>query len=178
VIDQQARVVLADDDLLLREGLASLLARSGFAMVGQAGDAAELLDLVREHRPELAIIDIRMPPTHNTEGLVAARAIRDEFPATAILVLSAHVEVDEALELLAGGKGVGYLLKSRITDLADFVDSVERICRGGSVVDPGLVQELLAARHRNDPLDALSPREREVNRPGFGSDPLVWATAF
>src|ERR1700679_3846547 len=98
MVDQPTRVVLADDDLLLREGLTSLLARSGFEVVGQAGDAAALMDLVREHRPELAIIDIRMPPGHGTEGLVAARAIRDELPATAILVLSAHVEVDEALE--------------------------------------------------------------------------------
>jgi DNA-binding NarL/FixJ family response regulator len=160
--DQHPRVVLADDDVLLREGLASLLERSGFAIVGQAGDGEELIALVAEHRPDLAIVDIRMPPEHNTEGLVAARTIRSEFPATAVLVLSAHVEVDEAMELLAAGEGIGYLLKSRVTNLEDFLDSVERISRGGSVVDAGLVQELVSARRRNDPLDALSPREREV----------------
>ena len=157
-----ARVVLADDDVLLREGLASLLQRSGFDVVGQAGDATELLALVRERQPELAIIDIRMPPGHATEGLEAARAIRDEFPETAILVLSAHVEVEDALDLLSRGKRVGYLLKSRVTDVADFLETVERIARGASVVDPGLVQELVTARRRDDPLDLLTRREREV----------------
>jgi serine/threonine-protein kinase PknK len=156
------RIALADDDVLLREGLASLLERAGSEVVGQAGDGAELLALVRAHRPDLAIIDIRMPPSHTTEGLAAARAIREELPGTAILVLSAHVEVEEAMELLAGGEGVGYLLKSRVTDVADFLDTVERIARGASVVDPSLVQELVSARRRNDPLDALTPREREV----------------
>jgi len=156
------RVVLADDDVLLREGVASLLQRSGFDVVGQAGDAAELLALVREREPELAIVDIRMPPGHATEGLEAARAIRVEFPGTAILVLSAHVEVEEALDLLSRGERVGYLLKSRVTDVADFVETVERIARGASVVDPGLVQELVTARRRDDPLDLLTRREREV----------------
>jgi DNA-binding NarL/FixJ family response regulator len=156
------RVVLADDDVLLREGLASLLARSGFDVVGQAGDGQELLALVRHHQPELAIVDIRMPPDHTTEGLEAARAIRGELPETAILVLSAHVEVEEALELLDKGTRIGYLLKSRVTDVDDFIETVERIARGGSVVDPGLVQELVTARRRDDPLDALTPREREV----------------
>jgi serine/threonine-protein kinase PknK len=138
------RIALADDDVLLREGLASLLERAGSEVVGQAGDGAELLALVRAHRPDLAIIDIRMPPSHTTEGLAAARAIREELPGTAILVLSAHVEVEEAMELLAGGEGVGYLLKSRVTDVADFLDTVERIARGASVVDPSLVQELVS----------------------------------
>jgi DNA-binding NarL/FixJ family response regulator len=156
------RIALADDDVLLREGLASLLEGAGSEVVGQAGDGAELLALVRAHRPDLAIIDIRMPPSHTTEGLAAARAIREELPATAILVLSAHVEVEEAMELLAGGEGVGYLLKSRVTDVTDFLDTVERIARGASVVDPSLVQELVSARRRNDPLDTLTPREREV----------------
>jgi DNA-binding NarL/FixJ family response regulator len=156
------RVVLADDDVLLREGLASLLQRSGFEVIGQAGDGTELLDLVRQRQPELAIIDIRMPPNHMTEGLDAARTIRDELPDTAILVLSAHVEVEEALGLLDKGERVGYLLKSRVTDVDDFIETVERIARGGSVVDPGLVQELVTARRRNDPLDVLTPREREV----------------
>jgi DNA-binding NarL/FixJ family response regulator len=156
------RVVLADDDILLREGLASLLDRSGFDVVGQAGNGTELLALVRSVRPELAIIDIRMPPTQATEGLQAARVIREELPDTAIIVLSAHVEVDEAMELLAGGQRVGYLLKSRVTDVTDFIETVERITAGASVVDPSLVQELVRARRRRDPLDVLSPREREV----------------
>jgi len=154
--------VLADDDVLLREGLAGLLDRSGFEVVGQAGDGAELLALARSARPELAIIDIRMPPAHATEGLQAARVIRAELPATAIVVLSAHVEVDEAMDLLAGGERTGYLLKSRITDVAEFIETVERITAGASVVDPSLVQELVKARRRRDPLDVLSSREREV----------------
>jgi len=156
------RVVLADDDVLLREGLASLLDRSGFDVVGQAGNGVELLAQVRSVRPELAIIDIRMPPGHATEGLQAARVIRAELPGTAIIVLSAHVEVEEAMELLAGGEGTGYLLKSRVTDVAQFIETVGRIAAGGSVVDPSLVQELIRARRRRDPLDVLSPREREV----------------
>ena len=156
------RVVLADDDVLLREGLASLLDRSGFDVVGQAGNGVELLAQVRSARPELAIIDIRMPPGQGTEGLQAARVIRAELPGTAIVVLSAHVEVEEAMELLAGGERTGYLLKSRITDVAEFIDTVGRIATGGSVVDPSLVQELIMARRRRDPLDVLSPREREV----------------
>ena len=160
--ERSVRIVLADDDVLLRAGVASLLEQSGFRVVGQAGDAPELLALVREHEPDLAIVDIRMPPGHTTEGLEAARMIRQEHPSIGILVLSAHVEVEEAMELLAGGEGVGYLLKSRVTDVADFVETVERIARGGSVVDPGLVQELVSARRRNDPLEELTPREREV----------------
>jgi DNA-binding NarL/FixJ family response regulator len=161
--DERAlRVVLADDDVLLREGLASLLDRSGFEVVGQAGNGAELLELVRSARPELAVIDIRMPPGQATEGLAAARVIRAELPGTAIIVLSAHVEVDEAMELLAGGERTGYLLKSRVTDVAEFIETVERIAAGASVVDPSLVSELIRARRRRDPLDALSPREHEV----------------
>jgi len=156
------RVVVADDDVLLREGLASLLGRSGFDVVGQAGDATELLDAVRELQPELAVVDIRMPPTHGTEGLDAAMTIRREWPEIAILVLSAHVDVDHAMELLAGGRSIGYLLKSRVTDVADFVDTVGRIANGASVVDPALVAELVSARRRDDPLAVLSAREREV----------------
>jgi DNA-binding NarL/FixJ family response regulator len=156
------RVVVAEDDVLLREGLASLLERSGYDVVGQAGDAEELLRLVHAHEPDLVVVDIRMPPTHRTEGLDAARAIRAELPQTAILVLSAHVEVEDAMELLAGGHRIGYLLKSRVTDVAEFVDAVARILNGGSVVDPGLVQELVAARTRDDPLETLTPREQEV----------------
>jgi DNA-binding NarL/FixJ family response regulator len=176
------QIVLADDDVLLREGLASLMERSSFQVVGQAGDAAQLLALVADQRPDLAVIDIRMPPTHTTEGLDAARQIRQEHPETAILVLSAHVEVEHAMELLASGRGVGYLLKSRVTDIEEFIDTLERIANGGSVVDPALVQELVAARRRNDPLDALSAREREVlaqmaeGRSNAGIAHRLWVT--
>jgi DNA-binding NarL/FixJ family response regulator len=156
------RVVLADDDVLLREGMAGLLERSGFEVVGQAGDASELIALVREHRPELAIVDIRMPPSHTSEGLDAARVIREEVPQTAILVLSAHVQVEQATDLLASGERSGYLLKSRVTNVDEFIETLERLVKGGSVVDPALVQELVAARRVEDPLDVLSPREREV----------------
>ena len=157
-----ARVVLADDDVLLREGLASLLERSGFDIAGQAADGSQLLALVRSTKPDVAIVDVRMPPDHATEGLEAARVIREELPETAIIVLSAHVEVDEAMELLASGERVGYLLKRRVTDIAEFIDTIERITAGASVVDATLVQELVEARRRHDPLDGLSPREREV----------------
>ena len=156
------RIVLADDDTLLREGLASLLSRAGFDVVGQAHDAASLLALVREHEPDLAIIDIRMPPSYRTEGLDAARQIREQLPATGILVLSGHAELNQAMELLASGQGVGYLLKSRVTDVVDFADTVARIAAGGSVVDPALVQELVAARHRDETVQQLTDREREV----------------
>jgi DNA-binding NarL/FixJ family response regulator len=156
------RVALADDDILFREGLASLLERNGFAVVGQAADADELLALVREAEPDLVIIDIRMPPRHEVEGLEAARAIRAQWPRTGILLLSAHVELEEAMELLASGEGAGYLLKSRVTAVADFVETVERIAEGGSVVDPGLVGELVSASRREDPLAELTQREREV----------------
>jgi DNA-binding NarL/FixJ family response regulator len=161
-LEVPTRVVVADDDVLLREGLASLLDRSGFQVVGQAGTGVELVALVRATKPDVAIVDIRMPPTHATEGLDAARVIRAEQPDTAIIVLSAHVEVDEAMELLAGGERLGYLLKSRVTHVDQFIETVERIAAGASVVDPSLVQELVMARRRRDPLDVLSPREREV----------------
>jgi DNA-binding NarL/FixJ family response regulator len=176
------RIVLADDDVLLREGLASLLERSGFEVVGQSDNARELLEFVREQRPDLAIVDIRMPPTHTTEGLDAARKIREESPETAILVLSAHVEVEHAMDLLASGERSGYLLKSRVTDVVEFGETLERIVRGGSAVDPALVQELVAARHVKDPLDDLSPREREVlalmaeGRSNAGVASQLWVT--
>jgi DNA-binding NarL/FixJ family response regulator len=142
--------------------LASLLERRGFDVVGQCGDATELISLVREHRPELAIVDIRMPPSHTTEGLDAARVIRDEVPKTAIVVLSSHVEVEHAMDLLGSGERNGYLLKSRVMDVDDFVEALDRIVKGASIIDPVLVQELVAARHVNDPLEDLSPREVEV----------------
>jgi DNA-binding NarL/FixJ family response regulator len=158
----RTRVVLADDDVLLREGMASLLERSSFEVVGQAGNSAELLALVREQVPDLAVVDIRMPPTNTTEGLEAARVIRQEHPETGILVLSAHVAVEHAMELLASGQRIGYLLKRRVTDVEEFADTLERIARGGSVVDPALIQELVATRRRDDPLATLTGREREV----------------
>jgi len=176
------RVVLAEDDVLLREGLASLLERSGFEVVGQAGDGAQLLALVDAESPELVVVDIRMPPTHTSEGLDAAQRIRQEHPETGILVLSAHVEVEHAMELLAGGRGIGYLLKSRVTDVEEFLDTLQRVARGGSVVDPGLVAELVASRHRDDPLAVLSPREREVlalmaeGRSNSGIARRLWVT--
>jgi serine/threonine-protein kinase PknK len=176
------RVVLAEDDVLLREGLASLLERSGFQVVGQAGDAAGLLALVAEQAPELVVVDIRMPPTNTAEGLDAARQIRTQHPQIGILVLSAHVEVDHAMELLASGRGVGYLLKSRVTDVEEFLDTLGRIAKGGSVVDPTLVAELVAARHRDDPLAELSAREREVlalmaeGRSNAGIARRLWVT--
>ena len=175
-------MALADDDVLLREGVASLLDRSGFEVVGQAGDAEQLLALVREHRPDLAIVDIRMPPTHTTEGLDASHVIRDEQPAVGILVLSAHVVVEHAKDLLASGHGVGYLLKSRVTDVAEFIDALERVAEGGAVIDPTLVSELVSSGVVDDPLQALTPREREVlglmaeGRSNAGIARRLWVT--
>ena len=176
------RIVVAEDDVLLREGLASLLERSGFTVVAQAADGSELLSLVREHRPQLVLVDIRMPPSHSMEGLDAARQIREELPETGILVLSAHVEVEHATELLASGRGSGYLLKSRVTDAEEFAETVERVAHGGSVVDPALVQELVAARRTEDPLADLTAREREVlalmaeGRSNAGIARRLWVT--
>jgi serine/threonine-protein kinase PknK len=175
-------VVIADDDLLLREGLASLLTLAGHSVVGQAGDATELLDLVREHRPDLAIVDIRMPPDHALEGLRAAEAIREEIPDTAILVLSAYVEAKHAMTLLASGQRSGYLLKSRVANIDEFLESIDRLLRGGSVVDPSLVVELLQARTADDPLEDLTAREREVlglmaeGRTNAGIARRLWVT--
>jgi serine/threonine-protein kinase PknK len=175
-------VVIADDDILLREGLASLLTQAGHSVLGQAGDATGLLGLVREHRPDLAIVDIRMPPDHATEGLRAAQAIREELPEIAILVLSAYVEVMHATTLLASGQRSGYLLKSRVANIEEFLESIDRITRGGSVVDPSLVVELLAARTADDPLEAITSREREVlalmaeGRTNAGIARRLWVT--
>jgi DNA-binding NarL/FixJ family response regulator len=182
VVETRARVVVADDEVLLREGLTTLLAGSGFDVVGRCSDPAELLALVRRHRPDLVIVDIRMPPTHTTEGLDAARVIRRELPETAILVLSAHVEVEQATELLASGHRTGYLLKNRVSDVNDFLATLDRIVKGAAVVDPALVQELLAVRRIDDPLQALSPREREVlalmaeGRSNAGIAHQLWVT--
>jgi len=162
VSTSRTRVALADDEVLLREGLAGLLEQSGYEVIGQCGTGAELIELVRAQRPELAVIDIRMPPDHATEGLDAARLIREELAQTAILILSAHAEVEHAMDLLASGERSGYLLKSRITDVGEFIRTIERIVKGGSAVDPALVQELVAARRVDDPLEEITPREREV----------------
>ena len=182
MITNAKRVVLAEDDVLLREGLAGLLERSSFEVVGQCGNPSELIELVREHRPDLVIVDIRMPPSQTSEGLDAARVIREELPETAIVVLSAHVQVEQATDLLANGERSGYLLKTRVTDVDEFIETVERIVRGASVVDPALVQALVAARRVEDPLDVLSPREREVlslmaeGRSNVGIAHRLWIT--
>jgi DNA-binding NarL/FixJ family response regulator len=177
----QTRVVVADDDVLLREGIASLLSGAGHKVVGQAGDRKELEDLVRDHAPEVVIVDIRMPPTHTTEGLDAARTMRSQSPEIAILLLSAHVEVETAMDLLASGERIGYLLKDRVMNAADLLDAVERVARGGSVLDPALVGELVRQR-RNDPLADLTSREREVlalmaeGRSNSGIAQRLWIT--
>jgi DNA-binding NarL/FixJ family response regulator len=158
------RVVIADDDLLVRQGIARLLERPPFEVVGVAAESTEVIKLVREHVPDLVVLDVRMPPSHTTEGLDAAQAIRAEFPGIRILVLSAHVEVNRAMDLLAEGDGVGYLLKDRVTEADEFLETLERIAAGGSVIDPALVKELVAARRVQDPLGDLTPREREVLR--------------
>jgi DNA-binding NarL/FixJ family response regulator len=155
-------IVVADDEVLLRQGLSSLLERSGFDVVGEASDGEELLDLASRLEPDLVVVDIKMPPTYRLEGLEAAKVIRRWHPRIGILVLSAHVEVEHALDLLAGGERIGYVLKSRLTDVHDLIDALDRIASGRSVIDPALVQELVGTRHRDDPLKALSDREREV----------------
>jgi DNA-binding NarL/FixJ family response regulator len=158
------RIVLADDSLLLREGIARLLGEAGFDVVAQAGDATSLLAAVREHHPDVAITDIRMPPTHTDEGLRAAESIREEHgEAVGVLVLSQYVDTTFALRLVADGSGgMGYLLKDRVDDLEDFADAVRRIARGGSVIDPEVVAQLVGRRRARVPLDDLTEREREV----------------
>jgi DNA-binding NarL/FixJ family response regulator len=157
------RVVVAEDSVLLREGVVRLLQEAGMDVVGQAGDAEDLLRKVRAHKPDVALVDIRMPPTQTDEGLRAAATIRAEQPQTGVLVLSQYVEEAYALELLAdNAEGVGYLLKDRVADVERFVDSVRRVGEGGSALDPEVVARLVGRRRREDPLSALSPREREV----------------
>jgi DNA-binding NarL/FixJ family response regulator len=157
------RVVLADDSVLLREGIARLLADAGFDVVGQAGTADELMLKVRSYGPDVAIVDIRMPPTHTDEGLRAAREIRERHPATGVLVLSQYVEAEYALDLLAeSAEGVGYLLKDRVADVGEFAAAVRRVGEGGSALDPTVVSQLVGRRRKDDPLGDLSPREREV----------------
>ncbi len=157
------KVALADDSILLREGVALLLAESGFDVVSQAGTADDLLRHVAMHKPSVAIVDIRMPPTHTDEGLRAAREIRERFPGTGVLVLSQYVEPGYAMDLLSeSAEGVGYLLKDRVSDVEQFASAVRRVAEGGSALDPAVVSELVGRRRRDDPLDRLTAREREV----------------
>jgi DNA-binding NarL/FixJ family response regulator len=157
------RVILADDAAVLREGLARVLTGAGVEVVAQAGDASELLEAVEAQRPDVAVVDIRMPPTRTDEGLVAAERIAERYPRTGVLVLSQHVDAAYALRLLESGRGrTGYLLKDRMLDVADFVAALERIASGETVVDPALVAQLVGRRQEDDPLDELTAREREV----------------
>jgi DNA-binding NarL/FixJ family response regulator len=157
------RVVIADDSVLLREGLSRLLQESGFEVAAQAGDAEDLIRKVGAHRPDVAVVDVRMPPSHTDEGLQAARRIRTEHPGTGVLVLSQYVEEAYALELLSDStESTGYLLKDRVSDVETFTDAVRRVAGGGSALDPEVVSLLLGRRRRHDPLEALTAREREV----------------
>jgi DNA-binding NarL/FixJ family response regulator len=157
------RVVVADDSVLLREGIVRLLEESGFDVVGQAGDAVDLVRKVSAHKPDVAVVDIRMPPTNTDDGLRAALEIRGRLPEIGVLVLSQYVEESYALDLVGDSAGgVGYLLKDRVADVERFVDAVKRVAEGGSALDPEVVSQLLGRARRNDPLAAISPREREV----------------
>lgn len=157
------RVILADDDVLLREGVARLLADGGLDVVGQAGDGAELLDQVRRERPDVVVVDIRMPPTQTDEGLQATNQIRADHPGIGVLVLSQHLERTYAMELLSDDtEGIGYLLKQRVWDLEEFVASVRRVGQGGSVLDPQVVAELVGKPRRNDPIATLTEAERQT----------------
>jgi DNA-binding NarL/FixJ family response regulator len=157
------RIVVADDAVLLREGLARLLADDGHDVVAAVGDGAALVEAVLEHRPDISIVDVRMPPTHTDEGLRAAISARSKLPGAPVLVLSQYVEVAYAADLLADGSGaVGYLLKDRVAKIEEFLDALNRVAGGATVLDPQVVSELLASQRRRDPLAALTPREREL----------------
>jgi DNA-binding NarL/FixJ family response regulator len=157
------RVIVAEDSVLLREGVVRLLQEAGHEVVGQAGDSEDLMRKVRAHKPDLAVVDVRMPPTQTDEGLRAAKEIRDELPAVGVLVLSAYVEPTYAQELLAeNAAGLGYLLKDRVSDVGAFADAVERVGSGGSALDPEVVSILMGRAREDDPLEELTPREREV----------------
>ncbi len=157
------RVVVADDSVLLREGVVRILEDAGFEVVGQAGDGEDLMRKVRAHKPDVAVVDVRMPPTHTDEGLRAARQIRTEMPDTGVLVLSQYVEETYARELLAdSASGVGYLLKDRVADVSALTDALNRVAAGGSALDPEVVSQILGRRREEDPLAELTPREREV----------------
>lgn len=158
------RVVVAEDSVLLREGVVRLLAEAGFDVVAQAGDADDLRRRVYAHKPDVAVVDVRMPPDHTDDGLRAALEIRERQPETGVLVLSQYVEEGYALDLIttAGGGGVGYLLKDRVADVDRFLDAVRRVAGGGSALDPEVVAQLLGRHRRDNPIDSLTPREREV----------------
>jgi DNA-binding NarL/FixJ family response regulator len=157
------RVVIADDSVIVREGIVALLTRAGIEVAGQASNPDELMDEVDEHRPDVAIVDIRMPPTHTDEGLRAAHALRERHPGIGILILSQYVEVGIATRLLAESpERLGYLLKDRVANVEEFTGTLDRVADGGSALDPQIVSRLLSAEHRNGPLATLTPREREV----------------
>jgi DNA-binding NarL/FixJ family response regulator len=156
------RVVIAEDAVLLREGLSGLLEDAGHHVVARVGDAESLLAVVAEHEPDLAIVDVRMPPTYEDEGMLAAATIRQQHPETAVLVLSQHVEGRHAVELVGSGGGFGYLLKDRVLDVDEFLEAAERVSRGGSALDPEVVTQLLTPTSGDETLAALTPREREV----------------
>lgn len=176
------RVVIAEDTVLLREGLAGLLEDAGHEVVARVGDAVALIAVVAEHQPDLAIVDVRMPPTYEDEGARAAVEIRSRYPATAVLVLSQSVEARYAVELVRGGGGFGYLLKDRVLDVDDFLDAARRVAGGGSALDPDVVATLLAPAAGADPLTALTAREREVlglmaeGRANAGIAQRLWLT--
>jgi DNA-binding NarL/FixJ family response regulator len=157
------RLVIAEDAAIMRDGLTQTLTRRGHEVVAAVGDATALLEAVREHEPDVAIIDVRMPPTHTDEGLRAARSIRAEFPGVGVLVFSQYIEARSAAELLAGSPaGVGYLLKDRVADVSEFVEAISRVAHGGTVLDPEVVRQLLGTSRRSDSLAALTARERQV----------------
>jgi DNA-binding NarL/FixJ family response regulator len=176
------RVVIAEDTVLLREGLAGLLEDAGHEVVGRAGDAEMLMALVGEHAPDLAVVDVRMPPSYDDEGTRAAAEIRRSHPSTAVLVLSQHIETRHIVELVAAGGGFGYLLKDRVLDVDDFLDAARRVCDGGSALDPQLVSTLVSAPSKQTALDELTPREREVlglmaeGRTNAGIAKRLWLT--
>ena len=161
--ERRVRVVIAEDSILLREGIARILDETGFEVVGQSSNADDLLLKVRSYRPDVVIVDIRMPPTHTEEGLRAAKTIREQHPQVGVLVLSQYVEATYAMELIADdAQGVGYLLKDRVSDVGEFVSAVQRVADGGSALDPAIVTQLVGRRRRDDPISRLTPREREV----------------
>jgi DNA-binding NarL/FixJ family response regulator len=161
--EPRLRVAIAEDTVLLREGIARLLEEAGFEIVGQSSTADDLLLKVRSYHPDVAIIDIRMPPTHTDEGLRAAKTIREEHPDVGVLVLSEYLEPAYAMEVISdNAEGVGYLLKQRVSELDDFASAVRRVAEGGSALDPAIVTQLVGRRRRDDPISSLTPREREV----------------
>jgi len=176
------RIVIAEDTVLLREGLAGLLEDAGHEVVGKAGDADALLALVAEHEPELAVVDVRMPPGYDDEGTRAAATIRKTHPETAVLVLSQHIETRHIVELVTAGGGFGYLLKDRVLDVDDFLDAARRVAAGGSALDPQIVATLIGAPRPTSALDELSPREKEVlelmaeGRTNAGIAKRLWLT--